>query len=354
MQANVEAPPKQQVVPSPQNDPRGVQPHFAEMRKYFMAGWLAGAAGELLLGHPLSTVCAHLEDAHAARLLRPALYSLFSKPETHTFKEGISMKQLTQTAALLMRRDGLSGFYRGATLPVLAGSFAGAAAFTSYHGLRQWLQDCRGWGRRSSAVVCGAASGVMVSIAVAPLELATIRLQLAPPRPEALAARGVPWTQQFIFRAALLLHGRPLFSVEETLRRRGWWALWTGLGPLMLREVCNFSLFYVTYEEVRGFLETHTGTPRLLAIMAGGAAAGGVGITCAQPMAAMVTERYAELERILRGEQAVAAPTQVLVRRVLSEGGASRLRQGLSIGLLRAMPMNAFVFLTFVNALPWC
>ena len=99
------------------------------------AGWVSGAVGELVWGHPFSTAMVHLENPEARRLLA-SHRSLFQSLSGLLFKSNDrrppTASELARTGRLLIRQQGLEGLWRGASLPVVAGSLAAGAAFAAY------------------------------------------------------------------------------------------------------------------------------------------------------------------------------------------------------------------------------
>ena len=352
------------------------------------AGWVSGAVGELVWGHPFSTAMVHLENPEARRLLA-SHRSLFQSLSGLLFKSNDrrppTASELARTGRLLIRQQGLEGLWRGASLPVVAGSLAAGAAFAAYGEARAaLLARCEWIGARSSAALAGAASGVAAAIALAPVEFLTLRTQLRPPPVETLAQKHAwGWSATAARRLAVVLHGRPLLSVSEAVRRGSWRALWALSVPTALRELAFYLPYYVTFEECHGALERtllpvvpeFAAVPsRVLAVFVGGAAAGAADTIAAHPLAVLVSARHAELERMLRMTQHAPLSTAEILRglavgqRPLGVGlkmlradslnagveflrgiAVGKLWHGLGLELLRAAPLNAGVFVVYFS-----
>mmetsp|Transcript_84955 Transcript_84955/g.177555 ORF Transcript_84955/g.177555 Transcript_84955/m.177555 type:complete len:418 (+) Transcript_84955:121-1374(+) len=314
------------------------------------AGWAAGAVGEVMM-HPFSTAQVYSENTVAKRLLRPSLKGLF---QSDTGSGNLS--EILSVGQTLYRREGLRGLYRGVALPTTAGSLAGAAAFTTYGDVRQRMQEDFGFSRRSSAVLAGSASGVMTAVALSPLEMLTVRMQLSLSS-EIASASDLSFQERLLARTTGMLYGsQPMRPIEDVIKRRGVLALWAAIGPTLSREVSYYALYYAAYEEVKMPLVRH-GCPEPLAVCAGGGMAGAVGAILSQPVSPIIEARHKELEKMVVGEVEKAIPTRELLKTLIVDRLRSGMpaytlfTEGLSLSLMRSVPLNAFVFCLYEGLL---
>ena len=316
------------------------------------AGWVSGAVGELVWGHPFSTAMVHLENPEARRLLA-SHRSLFQSLSGLLFKSNDrrppTASELARTGRLLIRQQGLEGLWRGASLPVVAGSLARARP------LRRTARRARRCSRVASGSARGAARRSPARRRASrprsrrPGRLLTLRTQLRPPPVETLAQKHAwGWSTTAAQRLAVVLHGRPLLSVSEAVRRGSWRALWALSVPTALRELAFYLPYYVTFEECHGALERtllpvvpeFAAVPsRVLAVFVGGAAAGAAGTIAAHPLAVLVSARHAELERMLRMTQHAPLSTAEILRGL----AVGQRPLGVGLQMLRADSLNAGV-----------
>ena len=133
---------------------------------------------------------------------------------------------LARTAALIRRRDGVQGFYRGASIPVLGSCFVGAAAFTTYGKIRPWLGNLMernmGFPAILQTMIGGAAAGAAGATCSHPLHaVVSVRHQELEQRMRFEVVAGTP--------------GRAV--LRSVVREGGYAGLFHGLHLALLRAV---------------------------------------------------------------------------------------------------------------------
>ena len=220
------------------------------------------------------------------------------------------------------RSEGPLALYKG-LMPALGSAVVeNAVGITTQRFLRRQLA----WGlgidedaRYSMAAEMGlgGATGIFTSIAICPMELLKVRLQVQVPTPSWLSEAG------------------------RTVRAEGIGGLFHGLGALMIRDVPFNALFFGCYETIcTGMMRLYgveskdqLGTP---SVFAAGGLAGCIGWSAILPMDVVKT-------RLQAGSASNVGTLQLMLQIIRNEGMAA-LFTGWTAAVCRAFPANAGLF----------
>ena len=206
------------------------------------------------------------------------------------------------------RSEGPFALYRG-LMPAL-----GSATVENAVGITVLEPDARF--SMATEIGLGGATGIFTSIAICPMEVLKVRLQVNQTKSS--------W----------------LNEVSTLLRTQGFSGLFNGLGALMLRDVPFNALFYGSYETICTAMmsmnglksKDDLGTP---SIFFAGGLAGAMGWSMIMPFDVAKT-------RLQSG--AAKGPLVALMLRIVREEGAGALLTGWSAAVCRAFPANAGLF----------
>ncbi|TRY55115.1 hypothetical protein DNTS_034531 [Danionella cerebrum] len=245
--------------------------------------------------------------------------------------------------------EGLHGFFKGMSFPVLSVALSNAVAFGSYsnaldhltHRRRERNNDaCDSQGILLRHVfIAGCFSGLAQAchlfyicsvfmeklFVTAPIDLIKVRLQ----------------NQTRSSSGGSKYHG-PLHCVAVILREDGVKGLFRGMWALALRDVPCFGLYFLPYELTWRMMTEQGQQPGHSAVLVAGGVAGVVTWACATPMD--VVKARLQMSggggRVYRG---VLNCIAVSVR----EEGIRVFFKGLLLNSVRAFPVNAVTFLSF-------
>ncbi|MEQ2303383.1 hypothetical protein AMECASPLE_016269 [Ameca splendens] len=272
----------------------------------FVAGSISGAVG-IAVGHPLDTV--------KVRLQANCVY-----------------KGIFDCVARTYLNEGLHGFFKGMSFPVLTTGLANSIVFGSYSNALAYLSqsDCNfpSHCKQASSVqvfAAGCFSGIVQVLVCAPIDLVKVRLQ------------GQTTGERY---------RGPIHCVAIILREEGLRGLYRGGVALALRDVPCYGLYFLPYEVTRKAL-TETGkAPGTFAILMAGGVAGVVTWACATPMDVV----KARLQMSGAGGRQYSGVLHCIGVSLKEEGGRVFFK-GLLLNSVRAFPVNAITFLTYESLL---
>ncbi|XP_015253752.1 PREDICTED: solute carrier family 25 member 45 [Cyprinodon variegatus] len=272
----------------------------------FVAGSISGAVG-IALGHPLDTV--------KVRLQAKSVY-----------------KGMFDCVAKTYLNEGLRGFFKGMSFPVLTTGLANSIVFGSYSNALHYISqsDCniRSPCKQASSVqvfTAGCISGVVQVLVCAPIDLVKVRLQ---------------------GQTAAERYRGPIHCVAVILKEKGLKGLYKGGVAMALRDVPCYGLYFLPYEVIRKTL-TETGEePGTFAILMAGGVAGVVTWACATPMDVI----KARLQMSGAGGRHYSGVLHC-IRVSLKDEGVRVFFKGLLLNSVRAFPVNAVTFLTYESLL---
>uniref|UniRef100_A0A2M4CZE1 Putative small calcium-binding mitochondrial carrier n=1 Tax=Anopheles darlingi TaxID=43151 RepID=A0A2M4CZE1_ANODA len=186
-----------------------------------------GACG-LLVGHPMDTIKAWQQNSNYG--MGNAMYNI------------------------IIRNNGLKGFYRGMYFPLLSNGALNSVVFAVYGAQLRYLQKHTRSDRlrkaywRKHVFIAGSVAGLAQVFLACPIEVVKVRLQ----------------TLSFI--------GHPWACLKDIFRREGMAGIYRGITPMMFRDVFPYGVYMYVYEYM---LEIERRLHRLNNERAAGASIGG-------------------------------------------------------------------------------
>ncbi|GAA5965222.1 hypothetical protein JCM3765_006360 [Sporobolomyces pararoseus] len=223
--------------------------------------------------------------------------------------------------------EGVRGFFRGVTIPLITITLVRTISFNIYTGTKEKLQN-RGWVKndsvKSTAVsgfAGGAASGLLLSIGTTAFEFTKIKLQL-----EYLIAmkKGVPYEPRGTIRGFLDLY-----------KAGGIRGLYTGFRLHALRDTLGTGFYFGMYDASQLAIQQNAdkigNPPPIVTTFACGSAAGVASWALVYPIDLV----KAKVQRNALADAAYERPWHVFQR--LSAGGVTKLYRGLGISAGRSV-----------------
>ncbi|XP_035288306.1 solute carrier family 25 member 45 [Anguilla anguilla] len=274
----------------------------------FAAGWISGAAG-LVVGHPMDTVKVRLQ--------------------TQTRYKGIF-----DCVARIYAHEGITGFFKGMSFPVLSIAFSNSVVFGSYSNALDYLTQsqyaqCSKENSATAAAVftAGCFSGLAQVLVLAPIDLVKVRLQ------NQMNGRWGVGADKY---------RGPVHCVAVILKENGPRGLFRGMGALALRDVPCYGLYFLPYELICKALTESGKEPGTFAVLTAGGTAGVVTWACATPMDVV----KARLQMSGAGGPVYRGVLHCISVSLRQEG-VRVFFKGLLLNSLRAFPVNAITFLCY-------
>ncbi|XP_021446927.1 solute carrier family 25 member 45 isoform X1 [Oncorhynchus mykiss] len=274
----------------------------------FIAGCISGAVG-LAFGHPMDTVKVRLQTQ-------------------------VKYKGICDCVARTYTREGIPGFFKGMTFPVLTTGITNAVVFGSYSNvldcLTQSQRNDRIQGNPASAsavFAAGCFSGLAQVVVTAPVDLVKVRLQSQTKGWAGVGGDG---------------YRGPIHCVTVILREEGPRGLFRGGLALTLRDVPCYGIYFLPYEITCRFLTEEGKRPGTFAVLMAGGVAGVVTWAFATPMDVM----KARLQMSGAGGRVYQGVLHCMSVS-LKEEGVRVFFKGLLLNSLRAFPVNAITFLSY-------
>jgi len=220
-----------------------------------------------------------------------------------------------------VRTDGPLALYKGLMPSMGSAVVENAVGIT----MQRWLRRQLAWARNLDAdarysmpteMALGGATGVFTSVAICPMEMLKVRLQVQSPTPGWFA------------------------EAASVVRQHGVFGLYQGIGALLMRDVPFNALFYGCYESICSAMmrlyglesKDDLGTP---SVFFAGGLAGCIGWSVVLPFDVAKTRLQAGTAN---------AGTLTLLLRIVRVEGAGALFTGWSAAVCRAFPANAGLF----------
>ncbi|GAA6008961.1 hypothetical protein JCM10207_004041 [Rhodosporidiobolus poonsookiae] len=223
--------------------------------------------------------------------------------------------------------EGIRGFFRGVTIPLVTITLVRTASFSIYTGTRAEL-DRRQWftgqtmpSAAMAGFVGGAASGLMLSIGTSAFEYTKIKLQL-----EYLIAmkKGVPYEPRGTIKGFMDLY-----------RQGGFFGLYTGFRLHALRDTLGTGWYFGMYDTAQRLIaqnpDTFSSVPTWLSTFVCGSVAGVSSWAAIYPIDLV----KAKVQRNALAEAPYEKPWHIFRR--LSAGGITKLYRGLGISAFRSL-----------------
>jgi solute carrier family 25 carnitine/acylcarnitine transporter 20/29 len=280
--------------------------HSMVFLKDLMAGTMAGMSSKLM-EYPLDTVKVRLQDANTT----------YNGP--------------LQCISRMLREEGMNGFYKGVTAPVVGCMLETAILFAVYGRITHCIRQMSGQCPTADLTVLqygmsGCVAGVAVSSVLIPIELVKCKIQVQDTLPP----------QQRIY------HG-VWHCARKTLIQEGIRGLYRGGSPTIAREAAGGACWYASYEWMKYTLcgdGTYSCDLPVHKVALAGGVAGFCDWTAFFPADVVATR--------IRVDPSYAKHTLWQgLRDVYKEGGVKALYSGWSITVLRAVPAHALLFVTY-------
>lgn len=260
-------------------------------------------------------------------LVGSPLDTLKVRAQLATSSEGASLAVAART---LIRTEGLSGLFKGASAMALAQAPINATIFGANHFATLWMQERQGGAPLSipQLFVGGSFSGMMQSLVLSPFELIKTQQQM-----HSVGRRGAH---------------RSLVEVMGTITQQlGPLGLYRGMSATLLRDGPTFGLYFLVYERARTTIhdalsgDENNWGHRQGSILAAGGLAGAASWAVALPADVVKSN--------IQGAPLDAPKSTLRVftvaSRILREDGLKGFFRGFVPCVLRSIPVNAVTFL---------
>lgn len=332
----------------------------------FVAG-TAGGIASLLASHPFDTVKTRLQAQHAAAPspvasasaaaragerapLLPSSASAAAAAADHHYRGAVDAFRV------IVREEKVVGLYKGVTSPLLGVALMNAAIFGTYSLCLRTLQHGASLDPTlHQTFLAGCGSGVLCAFITAPIDLIKIQEQMdfrrlaqpcaGGPLGRWVEAASAQWRHTCRTIASIWRAGSAGSGVG------GIAMLYRGGGITALRDL-GYGPYFFSYELVNRCLASRHGTGThhgpaaaqlsALELAVSGALAGCIGWTATFPLDVVKTRMQAAplASKPLPG-------VRDTVRAVYADGGARAFFRGLGTTLVRAVPANAALFVTY-------
>ncbi|KAF4101806.1 solute carrier family 25 member 47-B isoform X2 [Onychostoma macrolepis] len=268
----------------------------------FVAGSVGGAFG-VAVGYPLDTVKVRMQ--------------------TQARDTGV-----WECVRRTCRTEGVSGFYRGMSMPLSTVSISSSLVFGTYRNVLHLLHELR---HRSAAdphhkadiFLSGFAGGVAQVLVMSPADMVKVRLQCQSDPPDSRPRyRG------------------PLHCLLRIARDEGLLGLYKGSAALALRDGPSFATYFLTYTSICDLLRSADGRQTGWTVVL---LAGGVSGMCGWAVGTPMDVIKARLQVSGVSGRRYRGFFHCVSHSVRSEGLAVLFR-GLTVNCIRAFPVNMSVF----------
>ncbi|KAI7805042.1 solute carrier family 25 member 47-B [Triplophysa rosa] len=275
----------------------------------FIAGSVGGAFG-VAVGYPLDTVKVRIQTQRHYSSVWDCVRRLF-------------------------RNEGMSGFYRGMSMPVTTVSVCSSLVFGTYRNVLHRLHALRDRRagdahHKADIFLAGFAGGVAQVSVMSPADIVKVRLQC---QTEGL---------QNMRSDSKLKYRGPLHCVLSIARHEGVRGLYRGSAALALRDGPSFATYFLTYNTICDLLSAHDKHAEWTVILFAGGVSGMCGWAVGTPMDVI----KARLQVDGMSGPRYRGFIHCITDSVKTEGPAV-LFKGLSVNCIRAFPVNMTVFATY-------
>lgn len=287
---------------------------------HFLAGTLAGMAG-VFVGYPFDTVKVRTQA---------------QKPTSNgTYPYSSAYDCMKKT----FRSEGMRGFYKGLSSPLMGDAFTNALVFgvygtiTIYHMKRKRSEDIHSlplWDVFNAG--CGA--GFCAGIALTPIELIKSRLQMQ------TESRG--------------LYSGPIDCMIKSVKSNGITGLFRGLGTTLLRDTPAFGCYFLTYEATRRMMARKWCNGNVDGLSSGWLLfSGGLGGIAAWVVTYPVDVMKSRIQT--QPDRHPLKYTGLLdcIRKSYSSSGWRVFYRGIETTMLRAFPVNCVLFFVYSTCIDW-
>lgn len=222
----------------------------------------------------------------------------------------------------LLANEGPLALFKGMSSPVLSASLVNAIVFSSYNEtmtlMKQEAADSSSSSKATygQVFVAGSVAGGLQSSVLTPTELVKCRLQI----------------QMTSRRSQGLVQ-----CVQDVYKERGFRGFFAGLGPTLLRDLPAFGCYFSLYEITKDVLESKGRSLWFSSCVAGGLA-GCLSWAVVYPIDVIKTTMQTQQGSGPRVGMLKTATS------LLEKKGLAVFFRGMSVALLRALPVNCIVF----------
>jgi solute carrier family 25 (mitochondrial carnitine/acylcarnitine transporter), member 20/29 len=261
-----------------------------------------------------------------------------------------SLKSRMQTSPLSLRQsflhiyqsDGILGFYRGVSSPLLALTILNTINFSSYsyfHRTLQGVLDDQDY-RYLSITAAAMAVGPIASSISTPFELIKLQLQL-----NRSSMKGSPHSASKA-TAVREIYAGSMDAVLKITRRHGFRALYLGHGINTSREIVFLGTYFTSYEFIKASLPHESLSSSRLSIPLAGGFAGAVGWFISFPL---------DCVKSIMQSQNLSHPdlrSVAVFRQLMQSKGFAGLYSGVLPSILRAFVVSSSRFSVY-EAILW-
>eukprot|EP01100_Stratorugosa_tubuloviscum_P011764 TRINITY_DN5336_c0_g2_i1.p1 TRINITY_DN5336_c0_g2~~TRINITY_DN5336_c0_g2_i1.p1 ORF type:complete len:321 (+),score=119.37 TRINITY_DN5336_c0_g2_i1:115-1077(+) len=244
----------------------------------------------------------------------------------------------------IFRDEGIKGYYKGMTTPLLGAMAENAVLFTINGQMQTFL---KGKSNRKLHIYehffCGAVAGLFVSFVLTPVELVKCRLQI----------------QQGINSGPARYSG-PIDVVKQTIKEAGFFGMFKGHSATLFREIIGNAVWFGCYESTCHAMIPEGKTKDSLQayqLICAGALSGCVYWGIPYPtdvikskMQTVNQQQVLEIRNILgitSTSKSMELSFSDVFRFIIKTQGFKGLYKGLAVTLCRAVPANAAIFYVY-------
>ncbi|KAM9310423.1 mitochondrial glutathione transporter SLC25A40 isoform 2-T2 [Pholidichthys leucotaenia] len=228
----------------------------------------------------------------------------------------------------IVQREGIKSLWSGLPPTLVMAVPATVIYFTSYDQLCAALRIRMGDRAHVAPLLAGAIARVGAVTVISPLELIRTKLQ----------------SQKLSYRELTQ-------CIRSAVQADGWWSLWRGLGPTLLRDVPFSAMYWYNYEKGKSWLCEHYNTrePTMAITFISGAMSGSIASVFTLPFDVVKTRRQVELGELQAKNLSsqLSSSTLSVMRRIVTQDGFRGLFAGFLPRLIKVAPACAIMISTY-------
>jgi len=228
----------------------------------------------------------------------------------------------------MYKEGGLRSFFRGLSLPLACKGLEQCIAFGIKSSVDDILKNNSAYNgiTEDSSIrsgISGGVAGACTALVLTPVYLVKVQLQVTP-------KHGVG-----------SLNG-PIAAIRHTIKRLGIIGLYTGSLPIFMGTSIGYASRFATYEKTTIYMKETLGIDRISSTIIGGSLAGMMTWLSHYPLDLIANRMEASI--------ALESPKMSMsshIKEIYTQQGIPGFFRGLGPCLLRAIPVNATIFLTY-------
>lgn len=227
----------------------------------------------------------------------------------------------------IIRHEGIKSLWSGLPPTLIMAVPATVIYFTCYDQLCAALRIRMGDHAQEAPLFAGAIARVGSATVISPLELLRTKLQ----------SQKLSYTE--------LRH-----CIRLAVEADGWWSMWRGLGPTLLRDVPFSAMYWYNYERAKALLCEHynISQPTIAISFLSGAMSGSFAAIVTLPFDVVKTRRQVELGELqAKNLSCHGSSTFSCMRRIVEQHGISGLFAGFLPRLIKVAPACAIMISTY-------